>query len=798
MGADIGVLNARPLTVITNSGVVPYFRTGLQYASILCLASIEPASVNVTVSLMDNSGVSLGSRQLTLAGMGGIRAPIQNLFASLGNGEHEGWILIQSSGRVNANILFGRSDAGAFSAVPMQALPMANIVFPFAFNGFGASMELSLVNAGASPSGIGINVVQPSGVTLAAGQITLPPGSRISQNLHQLFPEIQNLPGGYIYLSASQPVFSTASLWSDDGTTVSNFIPQPLTTSFSVPALKSFAVTGKVTLNDTPTPGFPVVLSGPVSTTAVSDADGLYAFTGLPPGDYSVGIGQAGVEFVFAQVNFQITNASIRQDLQGYTVPNAIVVQPGSLAVSSPDAAVDIYGNNFSTGSQAFANLVRLDTTFVNSTHLKAVIPAYLLATPARLSISVATGDLVSQSFSFAAFQSAPTLTGIVMPNVMPQIFEGSPGATLTLNGTGFLPGLIVIVNGASDGIQVNVVNSTQALASVPASYFKNGGIYPVAVQNSDPSNTQSNVLLLTVYYPSPEVQTISPNQVSVELEPGLGPVPIEIFGFGFKRGAVAQFITDPKKDPVLLATSYCETDAYCLATHLYASIPANLLRQSGDVLIAVLNPSPTLGSSGAQVLEIRGLEPTITGVLPGSAAIRDVPGKFTMPVVINGTNFGPQTQVEVTDPLGNLPQSAVTVLSSTQLVAYIDVTYPDALGLWTVVVLNPGPGGGISSINQFQILQENFVGNPFLFTVNPTDVAAGGPGFTLTITGMNFQSGAQVQFYSTLLTPTLVTGYVITVNVPANLIQTAGKFPISVANPGTGGNSNRLYLNVR
>jgi hypothetical protein len=796
-GADIGVLSAKPLSFISNAGVIPYFRTGLQYASTLCLASIEPAGVTVTVTLVDNSGVTLGSQKVALVAMGGLRVPVQNLFTSLGNGEHEGWILVQASGRVNANILFGRSDAGAFSAIPMQSLPMANIIFPFAYHGSGYSMEFSLVNPSSSPSNVGIYVVQPSGVTLAANQITIPPGARISQSLHQFLPEIESLPGGYVYIKASQPAFSTASLWSDDGTTVSNFIPQQLTTSFRPPELKSFAIMGRVTINDNPAQGFQVVLSGPFDKTATSDADGLYAFAGMPPGNYSMAIDQTGFESLFAQVNLEITNASIWQDFRGYTAPNAIVVQPGSLAIGSLDTAVDIFGNNFSHGSQVFANFVRLSTTFLNSTHLKAVIPAYMLITPARLSIWVATGDLVTQSFSFAAFQSAPTLTGLDVAGEPPQIFEGGPGVTLTLNGTGFLPGLIAKVNGNSDGIQVTVVDSTKALASVPSSYFINGGIYPVSVQNSDPSNTESNIQLLTVYYRSPEVQTISPNRVTVELEPGQGPVPIEIFGFGFKRGAVALFSSEKLGDQVL-ATSYCEDNPYCLATHLYASIPASLLRESGYAGIAVRNPTPTLGSSGIQELEIRGLEPTITSILPGSAAIRSN-SDFTMPVVINGTNFGPQTCVQVTDPSSKSSDPKVTLLSSTQLMASVDVTYPDALGWWSVQVSNPGPGGGTSPVSQFGIFQENFEGNPFMVSMYPAEVAAGGPGFTLIITGTNFQSGAQVQFYTTLLPGTVLAGgYIIEVDIPAYLIQAAGRFPISVINPGTGGNSNRLYLEVR
>jgi hypothetical protein len=707
----------------------------------------------------------------------------------VGTEEHEGWILIQSSGRVNANILFGRSDGGAMSVIPLQRLPMTNIVFPFAYNGYGSSMELSFVNAGPSPSEIGISVVQSSGITLAADHFTIFPGAGISRSLHQLLPEIQKLAGAYVYVSAPQPVFGTAVVWSDDGTTASNFTPQQVITSFRQPPLSIFAVTGRVTLNDSPAKGFQVVLSGPVKRTAISDVDGLYAFTNLPTGNYSMGIDQTS-GFIAAQVNVEITSASIRQDFPCYTATNEIVVQPRSVAIKSPDMAVDVFGNDFSDGSQVLADDVRLKTTFVNSTYLKAIIPGYMLSKPALISIRVSTGDQLTRDFSFAAFQGAPTLTGIVLPGDMPEIFEGNAGATITLNGTGFLPGLIVKVNGSSNGIQVTVSDSTQAMASVPGSYFRTGGIYPVTVQNSNPSSIESNIQLLPVYYRSPEVQAISPNRVTVKLEPGQGSVAIEIFGFGFKRGALALFEGQP------LSTSYCENDAYCLSTHLYASIPASLLRSSGYAGIAVRNPSPTLGSSGVQILEILGLQPTITSVLPGSAAIRDTSMDFEMPILVSGANFGPQTAIGVSDPAGKSSDPKATLLSSTQILIIINVEPREALGTWQLTMMNPNPGGGTAS-RTFVIVRENFEGNPFLISMSPTVVAAGGPGFTLTINGTNFQPGAQVQFYTVLL-PATVVGNVVTADIPAYLIQSAGKFPISIINPGTAGNSNRLYLDVQ
>jgi hypothetical protein len=76
--------------------------------------------------------------------------------------------------------------------------------------------------------------------------------------------------------------------------------------------------------------------------------------------------------------------------------------------------------------------------------------------------------------------------------------------------------------------------------------------------------------------------------------------------------------------------------------------------------------------------------------------------------------------------------------------------------------------------------------------------VPAGGEGFTLIVNGANFKSGAVVRFNTAELAATVVSDRQIRAEVPASLIRTAGKVPVSVTNPDTGGTSNRLYVEIR
>jgi hypothetical protein len=788
---DLAALNALPLTQAANGGGIPHFKTGSHDASILSVANLEAASADVTVTAIANNGSTVASRKVSLKANGGVRASLRD-FLSIG-GESEGWLLVQSTGRVSASLIFGKSDNGSLSAAPMQKSPAYEFLFPQLVEGSAGTTQISFANPTPNTSYADVYVIKADGITSGYAQITVSPGAAFTGRIGEILPEVGDQVGGYIYVKANEPLFATCSIATMHGATVASFSPQALTSYFKPAPLTSFAITGKVTLNDAPVPGFKVVVSGPVSRVATTNADGFYAFTGLPAGRYTLLVDQYGFQFVPQQASFEITNGSKRQNFQGYTAPDAIVVQPASLPVESPDTAVTIIGGNFDSSSQAYTGTVRLDTTFVDNNHLQVVIPAYLLAVPQRFDITVVTGTRVSSAFPFVAYEDQPVLLGISGTGVF---VEGNSATTLTLIGEGFLPGAVVKVNGQSDGIRTQVIGSTKIVVDLPAQYFAHGGIYPVTVLNPYPANIESNVQLLTVYYPAPAVEGMSPNFTSARLEPGSGTLNIEIYGWGFRRGAVVYFNNQA------LATTYCETNAYCMAVHLYAKVPPELLAKSGFARVWVQNPDPSLASSEAVFFRVEGLQPTVTSVIPGSATALDLPGKFTMPVVVNGTNFGPQTLMRIyqtgTYPLPEFGAPAgMQVLSSTQLYVMLDVTFA-SLGEWTVEIANPQPGGGQSEPLTFYITEGNFVANPFLISMTPEAVAAGGSAFTLVVNGSNFQRGAQVRFYSTMLQTTFVSDHQLRAEVPASMIQNAGRVPVSVTNPDNGGTSNRLYMDIR
>ena len=84
----------------------------------------------------------------------------------------------------------------------------------------------------------------------------------------------------------------------------------------------------------------------------------------------------------------------------------------------------------------------------------------------------------------------------------------------------------------------------------------------------------------------------------------------------------------------------------------------------------------------------------------------------------------------------------------------------------------------------------------PAITSISPTSAIAGGVGFTLTVNGTNFVSGAAVSFNGNSRATTFVSSTQLTAAILASDIASAGTFNVTVTNPG-GGTSNPASFTV-
>jgi hypothetical protein len=142
--------------------------------------------------------------------------------------------------------------------------------------------------------------------------------------------------------------------------------------------------------------------------------------------------------------------------------------------------------------------------------------------------------------------------------------------------------------------------------------------------------------------------------------------------------------------------------------------------------------------------------------------------------------------------PTGLVLNSSTGAITGTPLDGgtwYVEFQLTDAVGVSTTTA------GFILGLT---ILETVPPGNPVPFVnqpLLPDAVSPGGAGFTLTVDGTGFVSGATVNFNGAPLSTTFVSGAQLTAQVPASNIASAGTGSITVVNPPPAGGSSNVVL---
>jgi YVTN family beta-propeller protein len=178
---------------------------------------------------------------------------------------------------------------------------------------------------------------------------------------------------------------------------------------------------------------------------------------------------------------------------------------------------------------------------------------------------------------------------------------------------------------------------------------------------------------------------------------------------------------------------------------------------------------------------------PTITTISPNSA----VAGGAAFTLTINGTNFLSSSTVNFG---GAVPTT--TFVSSTQLTAAIPASSIASVGTSAVTVTNPAPGGGTSNPLSFTVTSAGPSGVPTINSIFPDCVPAGEQlidsiNNQLTVSGGNFVASSVVRWNGSDRPTTLdpnSQNMILTAQIPASDIASAGTAAVTVFNPPPGG----------
>jgi len=173
--------------------------------------------------------------------------------------------------------------------------------------------------------------------------------------------------------------------------------------------------------------------------------------------------------------------------------PTITTLSPSSATAGGSAFTLTVNGTNFTGASVVRWNGSNRTTTFVNSGQLTASISAADIANGAVVPVTVQDGANTSNSVNFTVNNPVPTLV-----SMSPTTRQAAGGTfTLTVNGTGFVPGSIVRWNG--NNRTTTFVSGTQLTASIPAGDTAFVGNSTVTVFNPAPAGGTTGGLTFSV-----------------------------------------------------------------------------------------------------------------------------------------------------------------------------------------------------------------------------------------------------------------------------------------------------------
>jgi hypothetical protein len=343
-----------------------------------------------------------------------------------------------------------------------------------------------------------------------------------------------------------------------------------------------------------------------------------------------------------------------------YRAPPTITSLNPGLGGPEGGTFVTIVGTGFvSVPAVSFGGTPATAVFFSSSTSVSAIAPAHA---PGPATVVVTNPDNQSALLVNGFTYLAPPNPAAVSPNTGSTV----GGTTVTVSGSGFVPGATVTFGGtAATGVTVTSANSITATTPAHAA-----GAVAVVVTNP---NNQSGTLQNGFTYVAPTGP--SPTAVTPNAGGTSGGTGVTITGTNFVTGATVTF-------GGTAATGVTVNSA----TSITATTPAHA---AGAVAVVVTNPDNQFGTLQNGFTYVAGTGPVPTAVTPntGSAA-----GGTT--VTVSGTGF----VAGATVTFGGSAGTNVTVNGPNAITV---TTPPHAAGAVPVVVTNPD--------NQFGTLANGF-----------------------------------------------------------------------------------------
>jgi hypothetical protein len=357
-------------------------------------------------------------------------------------------------------------------------------------------------------------------------------------------------------------------------------------------------------------------------------------------------------------------------------IPTLGTLSPAGATAGGVAFTLTVTGTNYVSGSTVNWNGTALTTTYVSSTQVTASVPAGHIATARTASVTVVNstpGGGRSNNLIFHVDNPLPNANSLSPTTAM----AGGAAFTLTVTGTDFVSGSIVNWNGT--GLTTTYLSGTKVTASVPASDIATVGTASVTVINPTPGGGTSSALTFSINNPLPKATSLSPSSAMA----GGAALTLTVTGTDFVSGSTVNW------NGTGLTTTYVSS------TQVTASVPASHIATARTASVTVVNPTPGGGRSNNLIFTVNNPLPKATSLSPSSATA----GGAAFTLTVRGTNFVSTSTVQ-----WNGAGLTTKYVSGTKLTASVPASDIKTAGKATVTVMNPTPGGGVSSGLSFTI----------------------------------------------------------------------------------------------
>jgi RHS repeat-associated protein len=361
------------------------------------------------------------------------------------------------------------------------------------------------------------------------------------------------------------------------------------------------------------------------------------------------------------------------------TINSVVTLQPGTVPASAEPGVtyVNVTGSGFPAATISPSNVAVTLSPQSSGPAMTAVVKAVtrLSGSTIRVSFQVAAGNSVQVPTTYTVLVSGRTDDGSAT-------FSSGNTSLLTINPQASLSGLAPPTG--QQGQQQLSVKVTGANSN----FFQGVTQASLGAGISIASLTINSLTSVTAVVNIAATAAIGPRTVMLTTGPE---VAMLVNGFAVTAAQVAV--------PNVVGQTQTAATAAITGAGL---VVGTVTQQSSSTVAAgsVISESPTAGTlvnvgSVVNLVIANNPVPTLSSISPTTAT----PGAAAFALTVNGTNFIPGSVVS-----WNGANLTTTFVSATQLTAQVPATLIAAAGTAQVLVFNPSPGGGTSSLQTFTI----------------------------------------------------------------------------------------------